>query len=76
MFLEVLLFQKRFIRDLLFRCVVIFLAVNCFEFTPINGDYGIGKHIHLAAKLDECATSIFNAFAIIFSEISNGFEVG
>ena len=66
-----MLFHPRYVKLQFLRCKVVFLVIHCLEFTPINGDHGISEQVEASAQLDEGATGVFYALAIILSEISN-----
>lgn len=54
---------------------VVRFAVYRLELTTVNGNHYIGEHLHLPTQINESPASIFDAFTIVLSEVSNGFKI-
>jgi hypothetical protein len=67
-----------FLEGLLKFCLrkVLVFAVDGLEFTSIDGQEFCPKEIQLPAKKDELSEESLQSVCVIFSDISNGLEVG
>lgn len=59
----------------LLRCEIVRFAVHCLELAAVYGNNHISEYLHLTTQVNKCPTGIFNTFAVVFSEVRNGFKI-